>query len=69
MEFRQYKKHLHATLGVMIPAALILGIWLGSRAQSASLFETIAVLIVYTCLLIIVLPRVDRALLPPEDTH
>ena len=67
MEFPQYKKHLHATLGVMIPAALILGIWLGSRGQSASIFETLVVLAIYGVSLMVVLPRIDRAFLPPTD--
>ena len=67
MEFRQYKRHLHATLGVAIPATLAFGIWLGARTQEAGVLESIAVFGAYCLTLIVGLARVDRALIPPTN--
>ena len=67
MEFRQYKKHLHETLGIAIPAALAFGIWLGARTHEAGVLESIAVFGAFCLTLIVGLSRVDRALLPPTD--
>ena len=67
MQYRYNRVHVQWSVRVAVLLGLLLGFWLGSRANAASWLETLLVFGGYIGISTVAFSHIDKRFLPPEQ--
>lgn len=67
MNYEYNKKHVQVSVSAAAVLGILLGFWIGKRAETAGVLETLGVIVLFLVLCVVVFSAIDRKLLPPKS--
>lgn len=69
MNYAYYKKHVQVSVSAAMILGMLLGFWIGKRAEAAGILEGLVVFVAFIILANVVFSGIDKKFLPPEQSR
>ena len=66
MNYEYNKKHVQVSVSAAAILGILLGFWIGRRAETAGILETAGIVVLFLVLCVVVFSAIDKKLLRPK---